>query len=277
MKLKFVLIIIVCLLVTICGLYINNVLIESNAKTQNTSEYNMQKFDLRDKIKLKPEYQIRATYKSCYAYATLDSIETYLLLHNEKEYNFSEAHVEYMTSSLLGGKREFNSGGSFYDVIDYIREGKGPALETDIPNKEYGSEEYSILKNNIKAIFKDIKTIEYVEDENFRNIIKQHIVKNGSLVASIYFMPIDNEYYNQSTYSYCNLNEKTSNHVVSIIGWDDNYSKENFSKENRPKENGAYIVMAYWKEENNDNIIYISYEDCLIEKLMVGIQECTLY
>jgi len=82
MKLKFVLIIIVCLLVTICGLYINNVLIESNAKTQNTSEYNMQKFDLRDKIKLKPEYQIRATYKSCYAYATLDSIETYLLLHN---------------------------------------------------------------------------------------------------------------------------------------------------------------------------------------------------
>lgn len=277
MKLKFILITILCLLITACGLYINNVLIESNAKTQNTPEYNMPKFDLRDKINLKPEYQIRATYKSCYAYAALDSIETYLLLQGEKEYNFSEAHVEYMTSSLLGGKREFNSGGSFYDVINYIREGKGPVLEKDVPNREYRPEEYSILKNYIKAIIKDVKTIEYVEDENFRDKIKQHIVKNGSLVASIYFAPKDNKYYNQSTYSYCNLNEKTYNHVVSIIGWDDNYSKENFSKENRPKEDGAYIVMAYWKEENNDNIIYVSYEDCLIEKEVVGIQECTLY
>lgn len=277
MKLKFILIIILCLLLTVCGLYINNVLIESNAKTQNTLEYNMQKFDLRDKIKLKPEYQIRATYKSCYAYAALDSIETYLLLQGGKEYNFSEAHVEYMTSSLLGGKREFNSGGGFYDVIDYIREGKGPALEKDVPNREYRPEEYSILKNYIKAIIKDVKTIEYAKDENFRDKIKQHIVKNGSLFALIYFEPKDNAYYNQSTYSYCNLKEKTYNHAVSIIGWDDNYPKENFSKENRPKEDGAYIVMAYLKEENNDNIIYISYEDCLIEKVMVGIQECTLY
>ncbi len=277
MKLKFILIIILCLLVTAGGLYINNVIIESNVKIQKKSEYNMQKFDLRDKIKLKPEYQNRATYKSCYAYATLDSIETYLSLNRGKEYNFSEAHVEYMTSSLLGGKREFNSGGSFYDVIDYIREGKGPALEKDIPNREYRPEEYSILKNSIKAIFKDIKIIDYAEEENIRDKIKQHIVKNGSLVTSIYFMPIDNEYYNQSTYSYCNMNEEKPNHVVSVIGWDDNYPKENFSKENRPKEDGAYIVMAYWKEANNDNIIYVSYEDYLVEKVMIGIQECTLY
>ena len=90
-------------------------------------------------------------------------------------------------------------------------------------------------------------------------------------------MPNDNKYYNHSTYSYCNLNEQDGNHMVSIIGWDDNYPKENFSKENRPKQNGAYIVMAYWKEADNDNIIYISYEDCLVEKVMIGIQECILY
>ena len=121
MKLKFIFIILLCLLLIICGLYVNNVMLESNAELQNNSEYSMQKFDLREKISLKPEYQIRATYKSCYAYAALDSIETYLLLQNGKEYNFSEAHVEYMTSNLLGGKRKFNSSGNFYDIINYIK------------------------------------------------------------------------------------------------------------------------------------------------------------
>ncbi len=278
MKLKFIFIILLCLLLIICGLYVNNVMLESNAELQNNSEYSMQKFDLREKISLKPEYQIRATYKSCYAYAALDSIETYLLLQNGKEYNFSEAHVEYMTSNLLGGKRKFNSSGNFYDIINYIKEGKGPALEKDIPNREYNPKEYNMLRNNIRAIFKDIRTVDYVrEEENFRDKIKQHIAKNGSLCTSIYFMPNDNKYYNHSTYSYCNLNEQDGNHMVSIIGWDDNYPKENFSKENRPKQNGAYIVMAYWKEADNDNIIYISYEDCLVEKVMIGIQECILY
>lgn len=273
MKLKVIFMLVICLF--LIGVY---VMIESNVKLQNTEEYSMQKFDLRDKIELKPEYQIRATYHSCYAYATLDSIETYLLLQKGKEYNFSEAHVEYMTSNLLGGKRSLNSGGSFYDVINYIKEGKGPALEKDIPNREYSKKEYSMLKKYIKAIFKDIQTVHYVrEEENVRDKIKQHIAKNGSLVASIYFSPKDDDYYNSSTYAYCNLKQKEINHAISIIGWDDNYPKENFNKENRPKEHGAYIAMAYWKEEANEHVLYISYEDCLVEEEIIGIQDCILY
>lgn len=37
------------------------------------------------------------------------------------------------------------------------------------------------------------------------------------------------------------------NHAVSIIGWDDNYSKDNFST--KPTNNGAWIIRnSYGKQ-----------------------------
>lgn len=250
-----------------------------NINNREIEEYQLSKFDLRDKISIKPEYQIQATYHSCWAYAGLNSIETYIALNYGKEYNFSEAHVEYMTSNELGGKRKLNTSGRFGDVVEYVKQKQGPVLENKIPNRVYKKDEYELLKNaNKKPIIKGIGAIYFNESSSlFREDIKKHIVKNGSITAEIYFNPNDKNYYNDSTQAYSNLYVGQVSHMISIIGWDDNYSKENFPISNRPKNDGAYIAMSFWKQIPNDHIIYISYEDRLVENYMAGIVSCTMY
>ena len=264
----------VFLIVSLVIIYVSIGWINLNSKNM---EYKAKKFDLRNKININTEYQIQDTYKSCYAYAGLDTIETYILLNYGKEYNFSEAHVEYMTSNLFYGTRNLNSGGNVFDVINYINSGNGPALESEVPNKVYEKEDLKLLENKAYTIIKKITPIQYEKDTNVRENIKKYVAEKGALSAGIYFEPLNTNLYNKSTYSYINLTEETENHVVTIIGWDDNYSKENFPISNRPKDDGAYIVMAYWKETKNDNIMYISYEDILIEKYTIGIDLCELY
>lgn len=66
-----------------------------------------------------------------------------------------------------------------------------------------------------------------------------------------------------------------ADHAVTIIGWDDNYSKENFSDElgNMPSNDGAYIALNSWGEYD---LFYISYEDVLVERDMSGVVTSTI-
>lgn len=280
-KKKTITIIALIALLIIIGIIIICIL-SLNKSTNKTLEiWEQSKFDLRDIIPIKIEYQIRATYASCYAFAALDSVETNINLHQGKNYDFSESHVEYITSSLLGGIRLINTGGIFSSVITYIEEGKGPVLESEIPNQNYEEQDYEKLKN-AKPIVKLVETKEFeYNQEDLRQAVKEHIVKNGSISAEMFFQNPKKEeikeFYNPQTYGYCNLYKEEINHVVSIIGWDDNYSRENFPEENRPQNDGAYMAMSFWKEFENDHIIYISYEDITIEKGMDGVISCELY
>lgn len=250
--------------------------IKGNKENLN-NKWENSKFDLRDEIPIKIEYQIKATYNSCWIYAGLNSIETNLMLKNGLDFDFSESHVEYMTSKDFDWEREINSGGSIMTLRDYVQYGKGPVLERDVPNRIYNENEYDILIN-VKPIIKKVEIVEFdVKDSNLRTNVKKHIVKNGSVCGVIYFEPNEVNFYQKETYGYSNLYNEYYNHMVSIIGWDDNYSKENFPESNRPKEDGAYIAMTFYKAFENDHIIYISYEDKTIEKYMSGIVECELY
>ena len=92
------------------------------------------------------------------------------------------------------------------------------------------------------------------------NQIKQHIKNYGSVSAAIHG-DISNgffsECYNNDTGAkYCDswLGHGID-HMVSIIGWDDNYSVNNFNEKQRPSSNGAWIVRNSWGERQEWNLL----------------------
>jgi len=223
----------------------------------------------------------------CWAFASIKSLETNLLLNGYGEYDFSELHLDYLQSNLfIDTFRDINSGGNFTNFENYINEEEGPVLETEVPfYSEYSSiSEYEYLQGisqrvevneedfiNMPSINK--ATTSYTDEEltYFRKIVKEHIMKNGSLEASVRSQSIvDSVDSKNKVLNY--QGDHIADHAISIIGWDDNFSKENFPTSCRPNNDGAYIALnSYGEEWGNSGIFYISYEDILVEKSMNGV------
>ena len=109
-----------------------------------------------------------------------------------------------------------------------------------------------------------------IMNDRYYNAIKQQIQNYGSVYASLHGGESDSgetNCYNPNTYAkYCDdLSTHKANHAVSIIGWDDDYSKDNFLENHKPKSNGAWIVRNSWGEDYGDKgTCYVSYEDANI-------------
>lgn len=90
--------------------------------------------------------------------------------------------------------------------------------------------------------------------------VKRSILEHGAVSAS-YFAeqslpgaePGSSEYFNRDTWSSCvtNVDELDvpfikPNHVITVVGWDDSYSKGNFVEGHQPAGDGAWIVKNSW-------------------------------
>ena len=83
--------------------------------------------------------------------------------------------------------------------------------------------------------------------------------------------PEDSDSINYFTGKEDEIQEGVEFHAMTIIGWDDNYSKDNFKSPTglTPKKDGAYILYNSWGGENQ--YVYISYEDYLVHTGLSGI------
>ena len=113
-----------------------------------------------------------------------------------------------------------------------------------------------------------------------RNTLKQAIMTNGAIYASIADPNNGNIYVDQGTRAmmYCPSNAYADNHAVSIIGWDDNFNKSYFPSSWGVTQNGAWIVQNSWgpNSGNNDGTFWISYQDYWIEAYNCAIGELAI-
>ncbi len=96
--------------------------------------------------------------------------------------------------------------------------------------------------------------------------VKQAVLAHGAVAVGINF-DTDN-YYNEETAAYYYPDkDQSGNHAVTIIGWDDGYSRDNFVV--KPSGNGAWIVKnSYGTDFGDQGYNYVSYEDASLGEMM---------
>lgn len=274
------------------------------------ADYNSPTYNLNTDISVEVKHQ--GNTNECWAFSVVSSLETNLELNRNIVKRFSSRHMDYSTAKTftdginpLGYNREVGDGGLAPFGLAYLTNGQGAVLESEMPFED-NEEQISISELakevdtivtgyvSLPAIYKEyapdtgeviytnggsgssLVIYEDSEVEKLRNMIKNHIVEYGAVAA----VTAGNQarFYNnanpfKATAYFCNDNSIVRDHAITIVGWDDNYSKDNFTGVAKPTTDGAYIILnSYGTESFNKGYMHISYEDALIETLLYGIK-----
>lgn len=223
---------------------------------------------------LLPPVRNQGKWGTCWAHASICSLETNMIkkgLVDKSQVDYSERHLSYFAhkrnSALADGADKYDTqygwyGGGNYRMSTFGLSGwYGAADESDFPYSAYGDMEDLEEGSRTASVchLTDASVLTTSEE------IKGAIIKNGSVICSYYSddKSIDNR--NHAVYQTQNLG---TNHLVSIVGWDDGYSASNFSGSQNgdtPASDGAWLCRNSWGSSWGDNgYFWISYEDATL-------------
>lgn len=216
----------------------------------------------------------------CWAFSAISCLETDAIMkgyETKDSVDFSEAHLVWATFSSSNIKNDINNkehstpyngsvyknGGNGWEAVTTVVKGAGLTNEKDYPfypyniNKmgNYSASDY--FKNNGY-------TIESVVELSEKTEIKEWIKEHGSVSAAIYSSKPLN-YKRTEGYSYYSSSQfKDIDHAITIVGWDDNYSKNNFAV--TPSSDGAWLCKNSWGTGWGDNgYFWLSYSEQSID------------
>ena len=234
-----------------------------------------------------PAVRNQGRYGTCWAFSTISLLEINLLKKNlvSEDIDLSEMHLVNFTynnvpdplGGTVGDTTTFfrnkytltQKGGDMRMAFNSLMDWEGTVDEKTVP---YTADIANIINTtglSDELAYKDTKVHlqdYYKINMSNRTDIKQAVTYNGAVGIAYYAYggSASNKYYNSDTAAYyCYDTGVKTNHAVTIVGWDDNYSKDNFQK--KPSGNGAWIVRNSWGENFGDGgYFYLSYYDCSI-------------
>lgn len=254
-------------------------LLHSNSKPLLQKNTFPSQFSLIDKRKV-TSVKNQGEYGTCWAFGSIASAESTYMIENDffDDYpDLSELHLAYYAyhnrykadklklitndGSDVAGQPNLQEGGNYYVSTMTLASGLGMVFDYMVP--------YSLTTSFELDDTNDVNCY----DSNFRlkeakwynmsekDVIKEKLMEYGAIGISYYhsssnFNTYSNAYYNRTISS--------TNHAVTLVGWDDNYSRKNFNT--YPTSNGAWLVKNSWGDVWGDNgYFWISYEDASLK------------
>ena len=206
----------------------------------------------------------QGTSNMCWAFSAMSVLESYLIKNNFGTYDLSEEHLDLWAttrSNNTGWLRESKSGGYSEMAMGYLASWQGARLESDIP---FDSATYKTFEEIDKLGITEYGVTGIVRLPNNIDTIKTAIHNYGSVSANfaannIFFNSDKTASYAYKTFSNTSL---IDGHAITVVGWDDNYSKSNFKAGYQPENDGAWLCKNSWGDYNNlGGYFWISYDD----------------
>ena len=205
-------------------------------------------FDLRTLGKVTP-VRDQGSCGACWTFATMGSAESELLPGETRD--FSENNLKNTAGWLWGAC----DGGNGTMATAYLARWSGPVNESDDPYNDSSTTSPPGLP--VQKHYQDITLIPGRANATDNNNIKQALMSYGAVYTSYYH---DDAYYSPTGYGYYYTGSTTSNHAVTIVGWDDTFSASRFPT--APPGNGAFIIKNSWGAGwGESGFFYISYYD----------------
>lgn len=223
----------------------------------------------------RPEVKNQGSSSTCWALAAVSALEA--AVRPQQNLSFSADHLVQQNAFTV----QPEEGGDSKMIMAYLSSWQGPVAadlrlegETEAQKCETESQwlEGETDAQETANPVVHVQEMQLLDGAGVQEL-KTAVQKYGAVQTSLYMnrstVSGDTSFYNADTYAYYCAEDRTQDHDIIILGWDDSFSRKSFRQ--TPDCDGAFLCQNSWGNDfGDDGLFYVSYADANIGKAAIA-------